>query len=67
MNEAIVTDLLTLEQAANDCYAFDETLVAQFLARPHLAGDPFVGGLTRPQRRPEPTREHLRERCNGLR
>ena len=61
-----MTDLLALEQAANDVYALDESLVAQLLARPHLAGDPLVGGLARSERRPEATREHLRERCDGL-
>jgi hypothetical protein len=66
VDEAVVTDLLALKQAANDLYALDEALVAQLLTRPDLAGDPLVGGLARSERRPEATGEHLRERRDGL-
>ena len=61
-----MADLLARQQAADDVDALDEALVAHLLARPRLAGDPLVGGLARSERRPEPTREHLRERRDGL-
>ena len=66
VDEAVVADLLAGEQASDDVDALDEALVAHLLARPHLAGDPLVGGLARSERRPEATREHLRERRDGL-
>ena len=61
-----MTDLLARKQASDDVDALDESLVAQLLARPHLAGDPLVGGLAGSERRPEATGEHLRERRDGL-
>ena len=62
-----MADLLAGEQPPDDVDAFDEALVANLLARPDFSGDPFVGRLARSERRPEPAREHLRERRDGLR
>ena len=67
VHKALVTDLLAGQQPSDDVDAFDEALVANLLARPHFSGDPLVGRLTRPERCPEPTREHLRQRRDGLR
>jgi len=41
-------------------------LVAHLLAWPRFAGDSLIGGLARTECRPEATRKHLRERCDGL-
>ena len=59
MNEALVADLLTRKKAPDDVDAFDEALVANFLARPHFSGYPLVRCFTRAEGRPEPTRKHL--------
>jgi hypothetical protein len=66
VDQAFVVDLLALKKPADDGDALDEALVAHLFARPYRAGDTLVGGLARSERRPEATREHLRERRDGL-
>ncbi len=60
VNEAFVTDLLAVEEPADDVDALNETLVAHLLARPPC-GDSFVGGFAGSEGRPESAWEHLRE------
>ena len=67
VHETFVAHLLSFEQSPDDVDAFDEALVANFLARPDFSGDPFVGCFARSERRPEPARKHLREGGDGLR
>src|SRR6185312_4059843 len=67
VHEALVADLLAGQQPPDHVDAFGEALIANLLARPDFSGNAFVGRLTRPERCPEPTREHLRKRRDGLR
>ena len=65
-DQAVVVDLLPAEQAADDVDALDQPRVPDVLARPGLAGDAFVAGLTGAERSPEAPGEHARQRRDGL-
>ena len=65
-DQPVVADLLAGEQGAHHRDALGETLVADVLGGPTVAGDVLVGGLAGSEGHPEPAREHLGERRRGL-
>lgn len=58
---AVVADLLTVEQPADDVDALPQALVPDGLAGPAGAGHALVARLAGAERRPEATGEHLAE------
>ena len=65
-HEPVVRDLLAGEQPADHVHALEQALVADFLRRPTVAGDVFIGCLARAERDPEAAGEHLRQRRGRL-
>ncbi len=65
-DEAVVVDLLTGEEPADDVDALAKAVVAHLLARPLPSGDALVARLARPQGGPEATGEHARQGRDAL-
>ena len=65
-DQPVMADRLARQQGPDDLDALAQPGVAQFLARPAVAGDVLVGGLAAAEGHPEPAREHRAQRADRL-